>query len=246
MSFLSFSGSYSRKSAGVLLLVGVLAGVTVGGGVGAIAASSTKSVTVCVDKKDNHMNYSKDSKCKSHQYKVVLNQKGAAGAKGATGVAGAKGDTGAAGAAGAAGAKGDTGAAGVAGAKGDTGDAGAKGDTGAAGTNGADGADGIPGPAGPSWTVTRRETSSFVFAPGGGSVSTPVRASCQSDEIVLGGGFALDANTGFVSAAIVMESRPFTDGTTQGWQIAVSNNTSFGVGTNGKVFAVCAETNAVG
>ena len=104
MKFLSFSRSYSRKSAGVLLLVGVLAGVTVGGGVGAIAASSTKSVTVCVDKKDNHMNYSKDSKCKSHQYKVVLNQKG---------VAGAKGDTGAAGAAGAAGAKGDTGAAGT-------------------------------------------------------------------------------------------------------------------------------------
>jgi hypothetical protein len=94
--------------------------------------------------------------------------------------------------------------------------------------------------------VTRRETSSFVFAPGGGSVGTPVRASCLSDEIVLGGGFALDANTGFVSAAIVMESRPFTDGTTQGWQIAVSNNTSFGVGTNGTVFAVCAETNAVG
>jgi hypothetical protein len=29
--------SYSRKSAGVLLLVGVLAGVTVGGGVGVFA-----------------------------------------------------------------------------------------------------------------------------------------------------------------------------------------------------------------
>ena len=38
--------SYSRRSAGVLLLVGVLAGVTVGGGVGVIAATSTKSVTV--------------------------------------------------------------------------------------------------------------------------------------------------------------------------------------------------------
>ena len=98
-----------------MLLVGVLAGVTVGGGVGVIAASSTKSVTVCVDKKDNHMNYSKDSKCKSHQYKVVLNQKG---------VAGAKGDTGAAGATGATGAKGDAGAAGATGAKGDAGAAG--------------------------------------------------------------------------------------------------------------------------
>ena len=123
------SKSYSRRSAGILLLVGVLAGVTVGSGVGVIAASSTKSVTVCVDKKDNHMNYSKDSKCKSHQYKVVLNQKG---------VAGAKGDTGAAGATGATGAKGDAGAAGATGAKGDAGAAGAtgaKGDAGAAGTN---------------------------------------------------------------------------------------------------------------
>ena len=104
---------YSRRSAGVLLLVGVLAGITVGGGVGVIAASSTKTVTVCVDKKDNHMHYSKDSKCKSHQFKVVLNQNGAAGAKGDTGAAGAKGDTGATGAAGA---KGDTGAAGATGA----------------------------------------------------------------------------------------------------------------------------------
>ena len=42
MISLSKSKSYSRRSAGVLLLVGVLAGVTVGGGVGVIAASSTK------------------------------------------------------------------------------------------------------------------------------------------------------------------------------------------------------------
>ena len=112
---------YSRRSAGVLLLVGVLAGITVGGGVGVIAASSTKTVTVCVDKKDNHMHYSKDSKCKSHQFKVVLNQNGAAVAKGEAGATGTNGTNGAAGA------KGDTGATGAAGAKGDTGAAGATG-----------------------------------------------------------------------------------------------------------------------
>ena len=139
MATSSKSKSYSRRSIGAVLLVGVLSGITVGGGVGVFAASSTKTVTVCVDKKDNHMNYSKDSKCKSHQYKVVLNQKGVAGAKGAAGAAGAKGDTGAAGA------KGDTGAAG---AKGDTGAAGAKGDTGAAGTNGTNGTNGTDGAAG--------------------------------------------------------------------------------------------------
>ena len=97
MATSSKSKSYSRRSIGAVLLVGVLSGITVGGGVGVFAASSTKTVTVCVDKKDNHMNYSKDSKCKSHQYKVVLNQNGVAGAQGDTG---AKGDTGAAGAAG--------------------------------------------------------------------------------------------------------------------------------------------------
>jgi hypothetical protein len=113
------SKSYSRRSIGAVLLVGVLAGVTVGGGVGVIAASSTKPVTVCIDKVDKHLNYSKSGKCKSHQTKLVLNRSGVNGA------AGAKGDTGAAGVAGA---KGDTGA---------TGAAGAKGDNGAAGTNGA-------------------------------------------------------------------------------------------------------------
>ncbi len=46
------SKAYSRRSAGTLLLVGVLAGVTIGGGVGVLAASSTKSVTVCANKKN--------------------------------------------------------------------------------------------------------------------------------------------------------------------------------------------------
>ena len=109
MTFLSGSRSYSRRPAGVLLLVGVLAGVTVGGGVGVIAASSTKSVTVCANKKTNMLRYAKNSKCTKTETKVVLNQTGA------TGVTGAKGDTGAAGA------KGDTGAAGAAGTKGDAG-----------------------------------------------------------------------------------------------------------------------------
>ena len=88
---------YSRRSTGILVLVGVLAGVTVGGGVDVIAASTSKSVTVCVDKNDQHMNYSNSGKCKSHQIKLVLNQ---TGTKGDTGAAGTKGDTGIAGAAG--------------------------------------------------------------------------------------------------------------------------------------------------
>ncbi|MCX6515834.1 MAG: DUF1566 domain-containing protein [Actinobacteria bacterium] len=129
------SWSFSSRSVGVLL-VGVLAGVTIGGGVGVIAASSSKTVTVCANKKTNVLRYAKNGKCVTKtETKVTLNQTGVAGAKGDTGAAGAKGDTGAAGTKGDTGVAGTKGDTGVAGAKGDTGAAGAKGDTGAAGAN---------------------------------------------------------------------------------------------------------------
>lgn len=113
--------NYSSRSVGVVLLVGALAGVTVGGGVGVVAASSTKSVTVCANKKTNVLRYAKNGKCANTETKVVLNQTGAAGAKGETGASGLKGDTGEAGA---------KGATGATGAKGDTGPAGASSPTG--------------------------------------------------------------------------------------------------------------------
>ena len=83
-----------------MLVVGVLAGLTVGGGVGVIAASSTRTVTVCANKTTNMLRYAKGGTCFSTETKVVLNQ---TGAKGASGAKGAKGATGARGAAGAAG-----------------------------------------------------------------------------------------------------------------------------------------------
>ena len=66
------SKSYSSRSAWVLLLVGVLAGVTVGGGVGVVAASSTKSVRVCANKKTNILRYAKSGKCAKSETKLVL------------------------------------------------------------------------------------------------------------------------------------------------------------------------------
>ncbi len=100
MSLLSKSRSYSRRSVGVMLVVGVLAGLTVGGGVGVIAASSTKTVTVCANRTTNMLRYAKGGTCFSTETKVVLNQtgaKGSSGAKGAKGATGARGATGAAG-----------------------------------------------------------------------------------------------------------------------------------------------------
>ena len=148
MNFLSSSRSSSRKSAGVLLLVGVLAGVTVGGGVGVIAASSTKSATVCANKKTNVLRYAKNGKCAKTETKVVLNQTGADGA------------------------------AGAAGAKGDTGATGAKGDAGTPGTNGTNGTNGAAGASSPTGFTARSVCGSNgttlcavgVQGPGGGTI----------------------------------------------------------------------------
>ena len=75
-----------------MLVVGVLAGLTVGGGVGVIAAASTKTVTVCANKKTNMLRYTKNGNCVTKtETKVVLNQTGAKGAKGAAGTNGTNG-----------------------------------------------------------------------------------------------------------------------------------------------------------
>ena len=98
MSLLPKSQSYSRRSVAVMLVVGVLAGLTVGGGVGVIATASTKTVTVCANKTTNMLRYAKNGKCLSTETIVVLNQtgaKGATGAKGTKGAAGAAGTNGA-------------------------------------------------------------------------------------------------------------------------------------------------------
>ncbi len=97
MSLLPKSRPYSRRSVGVMLVVGVLAGLTVSGGVGVIAAS-TKTVTVCANRTTNMLRYAKNGKCATTETKVVVNQTGAKGATGAKGTKGTKGDTGAAGA----------------------------------------------------------------------------------------------------------------------------------------------------
>jgi hypothetical protein len=72
--------------------------------VGVIAASSTKTVTVCANKKTNVLRYAKNGKCvKKKETRVLLNQTGATGATGAPGTNGTNGTNGA---------KGDTGPAG--------------------------------------------------------------------------------------------------------------------------------------
>jgi len=85
MSLLLKSKSYSRRSVGVMLVVGVLAGLTVGGGVGVIAGASTTTVTVCANKTTNMLRYAKSGTCAKTETKVVLNQTGTNGTNGTNG-----------------------------------------------------------------------------------------------------------------------------------------------------------------
>ena len=156
--------TFSSRSTGVLLLVGALAGVTVGGGVGVFAAASTKSVTVCANKTTNVLRYSKSGKCTARESAVVLNQSGADGDDGATGKTGAKGDTGKTGA------KGDTGAAGATGAKGDTGATGATGPAGPAGSSGSGGGASAPIATGTNCVATKCTYKIGDTGPGGGLI----------------------------------------------------------------------------
>jgi len=99
------------------IVVGALAAVVAFGGIQVVSAvTSPNEITVCVNKKDGRMNFSKSGKCDSKtQIKMLLNRQGPTGA---TGLAGATGSAGAAGATGSAGAAGATGSAGAAGASG--------------------------------------------------------------------------------------------------------------------------------
>ena len=163
--------SYSRRSGGALLLVGVLAGVTVGGGVGVIAASTTKSVTVCANKKTNMLRYAKNGRCKKKtETKVLLNQSVVSESfnSGTNGATGPKGDTGSTGA------TGPSGVNGINGADGTNGTNGANGTDGADGINGTNGANGRDGSSFSSRSVCGANGTTLcaigLQGPGGGTV----------------------------------------------------------------------------
>lgn len=113
----------SRRSAGLLVAVGVLTGIVIGSGAGVVAAPSTNTVTVCANKRTNVLRFAKNGRCARSETRLILNRKGEAGAQGAPGVAGVAGSQGAPGVAGVAGAPGvagSQGAPGVAGASANT------------------------------------------------------------------------------------------------------------------------------
>jgi hypothetical protein len=93
-----------RNPAPYLALLLVLA-VGVGGGY-ALAASNTKTITVCADKKTGVLHLKTRGRCKSSQTRVTWNQQGPPGPQGAQGSQGAQGGLGPVGAQGPAGAQG--------------------------------------------------------------------------------------------------------------------------------------------
>lgn len=93
-------GFTSRRSAGLLVAVGVLTGIVIGSGAGVVAAPSTNTVTVCANKRTNVLRFAQNGRCARSETRLILNQKGEAGAQGAPGVAGSQGAPGVAGASG--------------------------------------------------------------------------------------------------------------------------------------------------
>ena len=208
-----------RRTSGVLLLVvGVLSGITVGGGVGVFAASSTKTVTVCADNTTNMLRYAKGGTCTETETPVVLNQTGPVGKTGKTG---ATGQIGKRGKTGATGAKGDTGATGAAGAKGDTGATGATGAAGAKGDTGATGAAGTNGTNG-SGAITQQSVCDGI------DTDTTADELCKIGMTGPAGGhiFFVDYNdeyTGFD----YLEAAPSTcEGTSKTWSSDTTNLTT--------------------
>ena len=114
MKLFSKTASFSLRPAGAFLLVGALAG-TAFGGVGVFAASPSKTVTVCANKKTNILRYAKTGSCTTSEIAVELNQDGPVGPKGDTGSTGSRGATGKTGAKGEPGATGPAGPAGPSG-----------------------------------------------------------------------------------------------------------------------------------
>ncbi len=100
---------------GVVLLIGIIAGLTVGGGAGVIASSTNKSITVCANNKTNILRYAKSNKCLKSEKKLLLNQTGIDGAAGPAGLVGPTGPAGIPGTVGAVGPIGSVGPVGPAG-----------------------------------------------------------------------------------------------------------------------------------
>ena len=105
---------YSQRRVAATLLIGVFAGITIGGGVGVIASQPSEPITICVNK-TNFMRYSKTKKCAAGETKLLIGQTGPAGSTGAPGKDGAPGATGAAGSDGGTGPAGPAGPAGTSG-----------------------------------------------------------------------------------------------------------------------------------
>src|ERR1700752_1722856 len=83
----------------VIAYLAIFLAVGAGGGY-AVAESSTKTITVCADKKTGVLHLKTRGRCKSSQTRLTWNQQGPPGPQGAQGSQGAQGPVGAQGPAG--------------------------------------------------------------------------------------------------------------------------------------------------
>ncbi|MFI0419076.1 hypothetical protein [Spongiactinospora sp. 9N601] len=182
---------------------GVLAGsLVVGGFANASSAASTAAASnviyACVNKSTQVVRIvGARTKCKPGETRISWNRQGPKGTDGegglgpmgATGPKGPKGDPGAQGPKGDPGVRGPRGLQGPAGAKGEPGKDGVDGADGKDGKDGKDGAQGPKGDPGEGGGSLRIQVRSDEFYNSSGD-----SVSCQSNEVVTGGGYHLNTN----------------------------------------------------
>jgi len=156
MRFPTRQQSTERRRRAGLLVIGALAGVVLGGGLGVFADTNPSAITVCANKKTGALRYAKTGNCTKSETRFSLNETGPAGPPGTQGASGAAGEQGATGKQGTTGEQGATGPQGPAGAQGTPGPQGDVGPAGPQGSTGAQGATGATGPAGDSCVALLR------------------------------------------------------------------------------------------
>jgi hypothetical protein len=220
---------------GFALVVGVTSATASIAAADPVSVAATNIVRACVKDSGGAIRHetSATKKCRSGEYLVTWNRRGATGAKGLTGPRGLNGlvgERGEKGEVGEKGEKGDTGPIGLTGAQGATGSAGPQGAAGASGAAGTAGTAGAAGAAGVSGYVTN---ANGLF---GVAANTAIEVFCPGTTKPVGGGFAL----GNAAGQAVSQSRPMITSTpgASGWTVKTAIGSTTGEVT---AYVMCAE-----
>ncbi len=209
----------SKRSAQLVALATVLAGLAAGVAYGAIPTSGSGVINGCYEKRigilrviDNEAG----KRCTSLETPISWNQQGVKGEQGLQGLRGEKGE------------------------QGDSGEQGLQGIQGERGPQGLPGSDGAQGPPGPPGSISGLEVSfkqSANAAEGVGVASAA--AQCPDGKHVLGGGYVVQSSVGGLGAKVMANSPSSTGGPASAWLVTANNPEKVG-GWFLVAYAICA------